>query len=450
MLTKIKSNQISNSIINVMDYIGTFVPNTDYYTQILAALTAAGGKSTVFFPYVGADYKFGTNLTVPSGVDLVFEPGASLSPVASQTITYTVLFGQPSTGVYVSNINAASTVSATTVASVAQFGHASLITCGAGAWPVTRAAEYFSAQTGGGGTEQAIALNTMVQQNAADASARLCGIETDVNNNKAAALSPDDGSYSESTAKYGNLVISGGSYGPTAAYAVENFNPGTARYFWVGQWFKDRCIAPGGQVIRYDGNATNEAFYVSDKGWIGIGVNPPTSQLHIVATNANGLVNLNSNANSNFPIQQMTHAFATGAQTATMVNFKRADGTVEGSITTTITGTAYNTSSDYRLKNITGPITESGKFIDLLMPKQGTWKSGGGKFVGFIAHEVAEVSPSSVIGEKDSVDENGTPLYQSMEYGSAEFIANIVAELQSLRLRVAELEAKTGNLATNA
>jgi hypothetical protein len=31
---------------------------------------------------------------------------------------------------------------------------------------------------------------------------------------------------------------------------------------------------------------------------------------------------------------------------------------------------------------------------------------------------------------------------QAMEYGSAEFIANIIAELQSLRTRVAQLEAK--------
>jgi hypothetical protein len=46
-----------------------------------------------------------------------------------------------------------------------------------------------------------------------------------------------------------------------------------------------------------------------------------------------------------------------------------------------------------------------------------------------------------VVGEKDAVDENGNPKYQSMEYGSAEFIANIVAELQSLRTRVAALEA---------
>jgi len=40
------------------------------------------------------------------------------------------------------------------------------------------------------------------------------------------------------------------------------------------------------------------------------------------------------------------------------------------------------------------------------------------------------------VGEKDGEK------MQQMEYGSAEFIANIIAELQSLRARVAQLETK--------
>jgi hypothetical protein len=119
-----------------------------------------------------------------------------------------------------------------------------------------------------------------------------------------------------------------------------------------------------------------------------------------------------------------------------------AAGSQIGSITASATNVAYNTSSDYRLKNITGSITESGKFIDSLKPYVGTWKADGSKFVGFLAHEVQEVSPTSAHGIKDTVDENGKPVYQSMEYGSAEFIANMVAELQALRKRVADLEAK--------
>ena len=113
------------------------------------------------------------------------------------------------------------------------------------------------------------------------------------------------------------------------------------------------------------------------------------------------------------------------------------NGTAIGTITQNgTTAVAYNTASDYRLKNVDGPLTGSGEFIDALKPKIGTWKADGSRFVGFLAHEVQEVSPSSVSGEKDG------ERMQTMEYGSAEFIANIIAELQSLRARVAQLESK--------
>lgn len=113
-----------------------------------------------------------------------------------------------------------------------------------------------------------------------------------------------------------------------------------------------------------------------------------------------------------------------------------------GDVSVTTTATAYNTSSDYRLKDNPQPLTNSGAFIDALKPKTWDWKADGSKGVGFLAHEVQEVSPGSVNGEKDAVDADGKPVMQAMEYGSAEFIANIVAELQSLRARVAALEAR--------
>jgi ACT domain-containing protein len=112
-----------------------------------------------------------------------------------------------------------------------------------------------------------------------------------------------------------------------------------------------------------------------------------------------------------------------------------------GSVTYNGSLTLFNQTSDYRIKNITGSLTESGTFIDALKPRVGTWKSDGSKFVGFLAHEFAEVSPSSVTGEKDAVDSDGKPVYQAMQASSAEVIANLVAELQSLRQRVAALES---------
>lgn len=118
------------------------------------------------------------------------------------------------------------------------------------------------------------------------------------------------------------------------------------------------------------------------------------------------------------------------------------DTTNVGSISVTTTATAYNTSSDYRLKTVEGSLSGSGDFIDSLSPKFGTWNIDGSKFVGFIAHELQAVSPTSVTGEKDSVDEGGNPVYQSVSYGSPEIIANIIAELQGLRARVKSIENK--------
>lgn len=112
-----------------------------------------------------------------------------------------------------------------------------------------------------------------------------------------------------------------------------------------------------------------------------------------------------------------------------------------GNITITSTSTAYNTSSDYRLKDIEGEITDSGSYIDALRPVHGSWKADGSKFIGLIAHEVQEVSQTKVVtGAKDEVDENGKPVYQGLDYSSAEIIANLIAEVQSLRKRVAQLE----------
>lgn len=135
------------------------------------------------------------------------------------------------------------------------------------------------------------------------------------------------------------------------------------------------------------------------------------------------------------------NVFNAGANNANNVIFYRNNINAGVIVTNSSAQTSYAASSDYRLKNDPQPLTGSGAFIDALQPKTWTWDTSGQPGAGFIAHEVASVSPSSVFGEMDAVNDDGSPKYQSMEYGSPEFIANIVAELQSLRARVAALEA---------
>ena len=113
-----------------------------------------------------------------------------------------------------------------------------------------------------------------------------------------------------------------------------------------------------------------------------------------------------------------------------------------GSITVSSTTTAYNTSSDRRLKRDIEPVTTSGKLIDALLPRSFTWKSTGQTDLGFIADELQAVIPNAVTGEPNAVDEKGEPIYQQIDSAQPEMIALLVAEVQNLRKRVAALEAK--------
>ena len=113
-----------------------------------------------------------------------------------------------------------------------------------------------------------------------------------------------------------------------------------------------------------------------------------------------------------------------------------------GAISSTGTVTVYSTTSDYRLKTVHGALTGYGERIDALKPISYEWKNGAIQDRGFLAHEFQIVYPNSVTGEKDALDADGNPVYQAMQAGTSEVIADLVAELQSLRARVAQLESK--------
>lgn len=151
-----------------------------------------------------------------------------------------------------------------------------------------------------------------------------------------------------------------------------------------------------------------------------------------------GGINLRSNAIASSVLIGHQSGVANGNSYA---EFSYA-GSLIGSITqSTTSAVLFNTTSDYRRKSNVKDLTGSGTFIDALKPRTFDWDTGD-KGVGFIAHEFSQVSPSSVNGEKDAVDADGKPKYQGMQASSAEVIANLVAELQSLRKRLAALESK--------
>jgi hypothetical protein len=136
--------------------------------------------------------------------------------------------------------------------------------------------------------------------------------------------------------------------------------------------------------------------------------------------------------------------------TATSTNFSLVyfnNGTYCGSITTNGSATAFNTSSDYRLKENVQPMMGALTKIAALKPVTYKWKINGADGEGFIAHELAEIFPDAVAGEKDAVDENGDIKPQGVD--TSFLVATLTAAIQEqqalitqLTDRIAALEAK--------
>jgi hypothetical protein len=119
-----------------------------------------------------------------------------------------------------------------------------------------------------------------------------------------------------------------------------------------------------------------------------------------------------------------------------------------------IAASAFNVSSDYRLKENIAPLTGAIEKIQNLKPVNFSYKStnkmsmpwGSEQVSGFLAHEFAEVVPTAVTGQKDAVDENDEIVAQTLDMTKA--IPLMVAAIQELKVtvdaqaaRIAALEA---------
>jgi len=117
----------------------------------------------------------------------------------------------------------------------------------------------------------------------------------------------------------------------------------------------------------------------------------------------------------------------------TLVEF-RYSGSPVGSISTNGTLTAYNVSSDQRLKENIVNAPEFGSVIDSLQVRSFDWKSDQShQRAGFIAQELVSIAPEAVTQPSDAEEMMG------VDY--SKLVPMLVKEIQSLRQRVAQLES---------
>ena len=179
---------------------------------------------------------------------------------------------------------------------------------------------------------------------------------------------------------------------------------------------------PAADTIAFSAGST-EAMRIDSNGSLLVGTTTATS---------NGWVQLTT-SNTKYSIVSRSSVSGAGAFLA-CVNLA---GTTVGSISFDNTNTAFNTSSDYRLKNTIAPMTGALAKVALLKPCTYKWNVDNSEGQGFIAHELAEVVPDCVTGEKDGIDEDGNPKYQGIDVSF--LVATLTAAIQEQQALITSL-----------
>ena len=123
------------------------------------------------------------------------------------------------------------------------------------------------------------------------------------------------------------------------------------------------------------------------------------------------------------------------------IYFLNSAGVGAGTITqTAATTVAYATSSDYRLKENVTPLIGALDTVAKLKPVTYNWVADGSDGQGFIAHELAEIVPDCVVGEKDAVNEDGSIKAQAID--TSFLVATLTAAIQEQQALITSLTAR--------
>jgi len=113
---------------------------------------------------------------------------------------------------------------------------------------------------------------------------------------------------------------------------------------------------------------------------------------------------------------------------------------IQGTVFINSTSVTYSSLSDYRFKENVAPMKGALDKVKLLKPVTYTWKSSGEHGQGFLAHELQEVVPDCVVGEKDAVNEDGSPKGQQVD--TSFLVATLTAAIQEQQVQIEELKAE--------
>jgi hypothetical protein len=182
------------------------------------------------------------------------------------------------------------------------------------------------------------------------------------------------------------------------------------------------------------GTGSAEAARIDSSGNLLVGTTTQAGKVTIDnGGNTTGLTINQTNASINYIPLVIHNDRVAGGSTAPMIVFQAADGSDVGSIDSNVSGTAYTTSSDARLKENIADAEDAGAKVDAIQVRQFDWKADGShQDYGMVAQELLTVAPEAVSGDPESDDMMG------VDY--SKLVPMLAKEIQSLRARVAQLE----------
>jgi hypothetical protein len=181
------------------------------------------------------------------------------------------------------------------------------------------------------------------------------------------------------------------------------------------------------QIVACRGFNTSDFINVYSSTAVRVGAKEDNTANPGVRLFSDGLATLARNSNYPLLVRRLTND-------GDLVAWLNSAGTFVASVSVSGANIVYGTSSDYRLKQDVAPMTSALEKNDLLNPVTFTWKQDKKQGQGFIAHELQELFPEAVVGQKDGLDEEGKPKYQNVD--TSFLIAHLVACIKELKSEI--------------
>ena len=240
-----------------------------------------------------------------------------------------------------------------------------------------------------------------------------------------------------------NSTDASGGYG--ANLSLNNTGTGGRQYVIYSTSNADGDVG-GGKLKFYDATAGATRMLINSSGQLVMatstyGLNGQIQAGITASTSSmNSLVSIAGDQNGGYPIGVKGNSSSQG-----LIGFYDSSTSIVGSVSKSGSNVAYNTSSDYRLKENIAPMTGALAKVAQLKPVTYKWKADGKDGQGFIAHELAEVVPDCVNGEKDAVDADNNPIHQGVD--TSFLVATLTAAIQELKA-INDTQAETINALT--